>query len=334
MTPRLAEPPIFVVGVGRSGTTLLRSVLSAHSRLAVTPETHFLAIWEQRAAAGFEAAWSHYLASRRFADLAVAPGRCREILETSPERTPRAALAAILAAYGEARGRPRVGEKTPGHWRRARELLDWFPEARVVVTLRDPRAVAASKLQAPWAGRAMRLHDTSLRRLTRLHVLTEEARLWVRCYDEVVPRLLEDPRATLVAYEALVADPEGETRRLCEFLGEAFEPAMLTDRGDQDAPGGAGLDMGWAEWRERHHATARRPVDGGSLDKWRAALGPREVAAMEAVAGRAMTRLGYRPASAPGERRAAARLARVAAAAGEVELAARRAAAALRARGR
>ena len=44
----LSEPPVFIVGAGRSGTTLLRTLLSAHPRLAVTPETHFMAFAGQR----------------------------------------------------------------------------------------------------------------------------------------------------------------------------------------------------------------------------------------------------------------------------------------------
>lgn len=331
MTLHLEEPPIFVVGAGRSGTTLVQSLLSAHPRLALTPETHFLAIWAQREADGFEAAWTHYLASRRFAELGVTPEGCRAILERGPERTPRAALAAILAAFGEARGRPRVGEKTPGHWRWVGELLEWFPDARVILTRRDPRAVAASKLGAPWAAQAMRLHGTALSRVTRLHVLADEARAWLRLYEERASRLLGDPRVRLVTYEGLVADPDGETRAMCDFLGERFEPAMLTER-SSGTPGGVGLDPIWAAWRARHHEAARRPINGASVEKWRRTLAPREVAVMEAVAGEAMARMGYPLVSTPSERRAARRLARAATALGEGELAARTALGALRVR--
>ena len=42
-TPENISRPVFIVGPGRSGTTLLRSLLSAHSRITVTPETHVLA---------------------------------------------------------------------------------------------------------------------------------------------------------------------------------------------------------------------------------------------------------------------------------------------------
>ena len=332
MTLPLAEPPIFIMGAGRSGTTLLQSLLSAHSRITVTPETHFCSIWEEHAGApvgsdagDFEAGWRGTLASKRFADLGVTPERARSVLERGPERSARAALAALMAAYGEARGKPRVGEKTPGHWRHARTLLDWFPEARLIVTRRDPRAVAASKMKAPWAPQAMRFAGTASARLTRLHVVAEEARHWARLYDEVIPSLLRDPRATLVSYEDLVGDAEGVMRRVCAFLGEAFEPAMLADRSEQPAPaaGRVALDGAWRDWRERHHAASRRPVDTGSLGKWRADLSAREVAAMEAVAGEVMARCGYEPVSGRGARRAARRLAGAASALGAVEEAAR-----------
>ena len=323
MTPHLAEPPIFVVGVGRSGTTLLQSLLSAHPRLAVTPETHFCGIWGRRAAQGFEAAWEGYLASPRFADLGVAPERARAILASSPERTPRAALAALLAAYGEARGRPRVGEKTPGHRNHVRTLLEWFPDARVIVTRRDPRAFVASKLKAPWAARYVPHHGTALRRVTRLHMVAEDARLWARVYGELAPALLRDPRVTMAPYEALVGDPEGVVRGLCDFLGEAFEPAMLGDRAAQAAADAPGSEAAWGGWTGGHLAAARRPVNAASLDKWRGELTPREVAVIEALAGEAMARCGYEPASGAAERRAARRLAGAATAAGAVELAAR-----------
>ncbi|NEQ53441.1 MAG: sulfotransferase, partial [Leptolyngbya sp. SIO3F4] len=39
------ERPIFIVGMPRSGTTLLTTILSAHPRIAISPESHFLAYW-------------------------------------------------------------------------------------------------------------------------------------------------------------------------------------------------------------------------------------------------------------------------------------------------
>ena len=332
-TPPPGDGPIFILGAGRSGTTLMQSLLSAHGRIAVTPETHFCAIWEQRTgrpvadpAACFEAGWRGYLASRRFADLGLTPEEARAVLERGPERTARTALAALMTAYGEAQGKPRVGEKTPGHWRHARTLLDWFPEARVIVMRRDPRAVAASKMRAPWAAQAMRFAGTSLARATRLHVVAEEARHWLRIYREAMPPLLAGPRATQVAYEELAREPEAVTRRVCAFLGEAFEPTMLGDRSAQAAADGGGTEAQWDGWRAGHLAAARRPVGQESIERWRAELAPREVAAIEAVAGEAMEEAGYALASGAPERRSAARLARAAMAAGEAELAARRAA--------
>ena len=333
MTLHLDEPPIFIVGAGRSGTTLLQSLLSAHSRIAVTPETHFCAIAGQIVgrsiaergigASEFEALWSGYLASKRFADLSVDPDRCRVILERSPERSPRAALAALMTAYGETQRKPRVGEKTPGHWRYAPTLLEWFPEARVVLMRRDPRAVVSSKMKAAWAQRYMRFAGTALRRLTRLHVVAAEARHWVRIYRDAAPGLLRDPRVMPMSYEDLVRDPEAGLRAVCDHLGEAFEPDMLGDRSAQAAAVGTGTRGEWGEWRDRHLEASRRPVNDASLEKWRGDLSARETAVMEAIAGPVMERLGYALTSAPAARRAARGLAAVAVGAGTAELGAR-----------
>ena len=329
-TPSRNDAPIFVVGAGRSGTTLMQSLLSAHGRIAVTPETHFCAIWEQRTGlpvaapgADFEAGWRGYLSSARFADLGVTPERARAVLERGAERTARSALAALMTAYGEAHGKPRVGEKTPGHWRWAPTLLDWFPDARVIVMRRDPRAVVSSKMKASWAPRYMRFHGTALRRLTRLHVVSSEGQDWADIYGRAVPALLSDPRVMLVGYEELAGAPEGIVRDVCAFLGETFEPAMLGDRSDQAAADGPGTASRWGGWRAGHLAASRRPVNAASIEKWKADLTPREVAAIEAMACDVMEAAGYAATSTPAARRAARSRARLATALGTIEVGAR-----------
>ena len=345
MTVQLDEPPIFIVGTGRSGTTLIQSILSAHPRITVTPETHFVGIVQRHAGTpvtqaprDFEAVWRGYLGSKRFADLDVAPERCRAILDRGGSLTVRDAFAALLAAYGEAQGKPRVGEKTPGHRDHVRTLLDWFPKARVLVMRRDPRAFVASMLKAPWAPRYMRFHGTALRRLTRLHVVAEDARVWAQVYGRAMPELLRDPRIMMVPYEALVRDPKTTVQGVCEFLGEAFDPAMLADRGEQAAAVGQGTAAEWGGWREGHLAASRRPVNDASLGRWRTELAPREVAAIEAAAGEVMERCGYALETASADRRAARALARAATGGGIAEVALRgtlgRAAGAVRGVGR
>lgn len=317
--------PFFIVGSGRSGTTLLRSILAAHSRLAVTPETHFVkrALRDGAAVAGeprdFEAFWRDLIDWQRFRDLGVAP---QAVLDRLNGRRGFAdILAAMLAAYGAANGKPRVGEKTPSHYRHIPLLLRWFPQARVIAIHRDPRAVVASHLKAPWVVDRLRPGTARAPLLprARLFHVADRALLWMQAYDRFLPAVSVDRRVTMVAYEDLIARPEPTARRLCAFLGEAFEPGMLAERQGrvgQAAASGA-LPPAWSAWRGRHEDRAAGPISATGHDRWRAELAPTEIGMIEAVCGPRMERLGYAP---EGPRSGAlASLARALQVAGETE---------------
>lgn len=319
MSTLLTPPPIFIAGADRSGTTLLRSLLSAHSRIAITPETHFMTWAEKRGGLrrgtprNFERFWRHYTDSIRFKDLDVDVGYCRELIERQGEPSFRNIFSALLAAYGERMGKERVGEKTPKHVHFLPRLLSWFPEARVLVLRRDPRAVVASQLRSPW-------FKNGLTPLSPRHGVLVGSRLyqfacciedWARIYEKVVPAWQGDPRVLSVSYEALVQDAESELRRVCEFLEEPFEPAMMTRRTSETVPVPAGTaeisDDVWREWRWEHHASTLRPISSSSIDKWRDELTEMEIAMIEGRCSRGMRAAGY-PFSAPSQRRRVGRV--------------------------
>lgn len=295
---------MFIVGTGRSGTTLLRSLLTAHSRIAVTPETHYMK-WVDRHGAlhkpeqDFSDLWRAYMETWRFESLGVSGEQCYQIAEGLGNVTCRNAFLAMLAAYGERLGKPRVGEKSPSHVRYLDRLFEWYPDARVIVTQRDPRAVLASKLRNPWVTR--RLTPFSIRQGllvgSRIHAIAREAYDWARVHQHIVPQWKRDPRVYIVAYESLVRDPEREVRAICELLEETFEPQMLTDRSSEtvalpkaDAPDGELND-----WGKEHHAKTLRPITDSSVDKWKHELSALEVALIEGVCKEGMVQTGYVP---------------------------------------
>lgn len=326
----LAEPPFFILGSGRSGTTLLQSLLSAHSRLTVTPETHFCRRSQSISGApidgappNFDAWWREWTVSPRFLDLQVSPERCLELMEG--RRDFAAALAAMLAAFGETAGKPRVGEKTPGHMHFVPWLLKVFPDARIIALQRDPRAVIASIAKAPWSV-DFDPARSFLVRATRLHLMERQGRTWARINGELLPRIARDPRVMRLRYEDLVQDPEETLREVCAFLGETFEPAMLGERSAPAASASVARNETWRKWGESHHAASNAPVNTASMEKWRSELTPLEIAAIEAGAAEVMTALGLgEPASRPAERRRARSLARSASKLSDVELRLRRA---------
>lgn len=311
MTDLLNESPIFIAGAGRSGTTLLRSLLSAHPRIAVTPETHFFKRaenWggiERGAPPDFDLFWERYTAWVRFKDLDVDAARCRALIDRAGPPTFYTTFCAVLAAYGERMGKERVGEKTPDHVHNIPDLLSWFPNARILILRRDPRAVVASQMRSPWV--KDRLSRNGIFVGSYLHQIAFYAEDWAKIYEKLIPAWRDDARVMVVSYETLVHDAEGELRRICAFLGEVFDPVMLTGRTNATVPVAAGTpeieDDRWREWRWKHHEKTLRPVSTDSLDKWKEDLTETAVAMIEGRCARGMRAAGYAPVLSPQKHR-------------------------------
>lgn len=268
--------PIFIVGVPRSGTTLLAAMLNAHPRIAISPETFFLE-WALRLPhadlsrdADFGDFWRDYTRSGPFAHLRLDGEELRQRFRRCDSHTFADLLAVILEGYAESRGKPRCGEKTPRHYLYVDTILEWFPGARVVFVVRDPRAVAASLLLVPWASDDAEEHGWR----------------WKRSM-ELLARFEADPRVIATRYEDLVSHPTAELLRLCSHIDEPFEDGML-----EFAAEAAALVAG-----ESHKQNVLRPLDVDSLHKWERQLSARQTAAIEHIAADGMAARGYAPSA-------------------------------------
>lgn len=278
-----ADGPVFVVGVGRSGTSLLQTMLASHPRLAFPPETAFLrryvvpGLLGRAFASGGADAVVALLAEDPHVgaldlDLAalvpgVAPG----------ERYDARVYAALIAAWADARGAARWGDKDP----RLVEILPTvkalFPDARVVHIIRDPRDVLASKKKAEW----------SRRWPVPWHVLANRTQLILgRRHGR---RAFGDAYVE-VRYESLLADPQTELTRICATLGEDFDPAML-DFSEEAARIMKPYERAWK-------AETLGPLLADNAGRWAERLEPWEVALTEATCTEALAVGGY-PLSGP-----------------------------------
>lgn len=302
-----SESLIFIGGSGRSGTTLMRSLISAHPRLAIAPETHFMKIADRNGGlkegqpTRFQKFWKRYSSSTRFKDLGVDPSHCIDLMNKQEGQTYRNIFRAMLTAYGKRLGKERVGEKTPSHVRYVSQLLEWFPDARVIVMRRDPRAIIASKMNNPWVTR--RLTPTSLRHGLlvghRLYEIAREIKDWVELYEDIVVGWEQDDRVLIVSYEALVSNVENELKRICGFLGEPYEPAMLRNRTSETVPEPEGevFTDRLQEWRKQHHAKTLQPISDEGLGKWKERLTRTEIAMIEGGTLKGMLACGYDPST-------------------------------------
>ncbi len=273
----MSEHPIFIVGVPRSGTTLLASILSSHSRLACGPETAFFAslaaVGEPLPRSG---EWPGSVIS--FAESARLEGE--SLLDRySVGRTELAGLLAnmtpspvgVLEALGEltARraGKSRWVEKSPVHLLYVREIRRWFPLAPIVRIVRDPRDVALSLTRVPWGP----------------DDLVGGLLYWRRFHERSRSFFESDPFCYSVRYEDLVADSETVVRHLCSFLGEEPQPGMLAEV----RPTGE-LVRESESWKGNVGGAIDRSRSGG----WRELAAPDRRLA-DQVAGDLLSELGY-----------------------------------------
>ena len=152
----MSSGPIFVVGVPRSGTTLVSSVLSKHSSIHISPETHYLAhdwrtnrhlnLSNRRDRSDFI---DGLISGRRFRSLNIPADKLRERFIEDDSANFRSIFDYLMSFQAREAGKPISGEKTPGHYEHIGDLLSWYPAGRVIFVLRDPRAVVASVIDDP-----------------------------------------------------------------------------------------------------------------------------------------------------------------------------------------
>ncbi|MGZ4481385.1 MAG: sulfotransferase family protein [Gaiellales bacterium] len=265
---------LFILGVRRSGTTLLRVMLGRNSCLAVPDESYFIPQLAARHRGTIDpAAFEDDL--RRLAtvrDWGVEPSEVRARLR--PGATVAEGISAVFEVCAEHEGKPRWGDKTPMYMGYLPLLERLFPQALFVHLVRDGRDAACSFLDMP---------DGIVTR-TWAHRRTAAGfacqwRTEVDAADGLAARVGRD-RFLEVSYEALVHDPAGHLRRICAFAGLPDEPGMTGYPGTLDlsaSPHLARLD--------------RAPTP--NLRDWRIEMRRRDVAAFERIAGQTLVRHGY-----------------------------------------
>jgi hypothetical protein len=296
------NPYVFFVGCPRSGTTLLRRIGDAHPELAIIGELHWVRRWwERRIGITPEGMVTRELldalmADRRFRKLDLAAELVAELVEDGRPKHFARFVTEVFDLHGKVKGKPFVGEKTPGYVRLLPTLHSLWPHARVVHLIRDGRDLALS----------LQDRTRSERAAWRVPTWEEDPVTTAALYWEWNVRLGREAGALLGAdryhesrYEALVADPERECLQLCDFLGLAYDPAMLRfHEGRASSKPGQSAKRAWL------------PVTAG-LRRWREQMAPSDVVRFEAAAGHLLEELGYERAASSVSAEKLARAARV-----------------------
>jgi hypothetical protein len=274
----LTTPFPFILGVGRSGTTLLRAILDTHPQMAIPGESHFIpemARAPRRYGDLGEFRWDRFLRDLarhpRFRAWGLAEDRIRDSFRRDPPSSLAAAFRSVYALFAQDRGKVRYGDKTPAYVHHITALAALFPEGRFMHLIRDGRDVALSRFDHPTMSAAP----------------LELAILWKRGVEKGrrAGRRLEPGRYLEVRYEDLVGRSEAVTRSVCAFIDLPFDPAML--RYHERA-----AEIIRPTQHPQSHARIHLPPTSGLRD-WRTQMSPADAEIFDVVAGGLLEELGY-----------------------------------------
>ena len=284
-------PAPFVVGLTRSGTTLLRMMLDAHRELAIPPETHFVpdVIKAVRSEVGAESVLAAFTGNRTWDDFGIGAADLRERIGRVGDDDAAAVVRAFFDTYAERQGKPRWGDKTPAYMLSIQRIGRTLPEVRFIHLIRDGRDVALSQ---------------TARAINEQPPPREQAARWVKRIGKAREQAgtLKGPRYVEARYEDLVREPEPTLRRICEFIELPWDAGVLSyhERAAERLAEMAGELRGEshhatqeAGYRIDNHAPTTKPPDPSKLDKWRTQMATEDVRAYEEVAGGLLDELGY-----------------------------------------
>ncbi len=223
--------PIFIVGLHRSGTTLVERVLGAHAQVHAYGESPRLT------------------AALRYAADCAGDVLVDEALLAAAANTDPAQVRARFAALGRHRADARfVTEKTPGNFQLVGLIHDAFPQAKVVHVRRDPMDVCFANLGELFTeGLGYTYAQEDLAHFHRRYAALME--VWhARC-----PGFVLD-----VDYEAFVTDPVAQSQRLYAFCGLAWSPDVVDTGSRRDATVSTLSSV-----------QVRQPIGTGSIGRWR-----------------------------------------------------------------
>jgi hypothetical protein len=251
-------PPIFIGGLFKSGTSLLRAMLGQHSAIAAGLESYWFDLdWDGPRDKEFQA---HIDRLRKFYDMDDV--FISKLIDKSKNALDF--LNRFLSAYATRENKKRWAEKTPGNILYLDRIYNEFPDAKVIHIIRDPKDVLASHRQA--------------RKWDSVPVFVE---MWCRFFGtnfklqgELAPG---SENYITIRYESLIINPLPTMRMVIDFLEEEWEDSVAHFSGKDDEYEKVLTITGKASTTLDR---LRKPLDRGRIGIWRSILPEEEIIAV------------------------------------------------------
>lgn len=267
--------PIIIVGCQRSGTTLLRLILNAHSCIAIPEDASFLMpvikkeyLYNKISGKSLINLVNYLEASTQFKlwnyDYT---GFISELIRIK-EISLKDFLVMMYSSYCESFGKTVWGDKTPSFFRKIDIVHSLFPDARFIHIVRDGRDVFDS-----WRKMTPAMRYVAVTALDWSYKLYKIEKSLKKIHGE---------KKITVRYEDLLERPEKTVKTICSVIGEEYEPAMLNFYQSSDYFIG-----------KHHSELIFKPLEKSNCYKWRKKLNTKEIAIFTFIAQHFLKKYQY-----------------------------------------
>jgi len=244
----LNDSPIFIVGMPRSGTTLLSNLLNATNEIYIPEETHIFQLLEKYEKLGLGISFKEFFLdpkSNPYLDQLNLRDNQKTIIKNSDINTAAGILEKICIIKSEDKGISRWGEKTPIHFKYTDDIFTHFNNALVVNVVRDPRDVMISIKNIGWKRHFL---------YKRIKEYSEQATL--------IQNNKDNSKMIVIKYEDILEEPEKYLKKIFNFLNLKFNLNILENF---YKPNNLNFDLNKEPWKKNN----LKPIDKTQAYKWK-----------------------------------------------------------------
>jgi len=291
----LKNNPVFIVGAPRSGTTLTAKILGRHSSLFMPGETHFFSdIYSNKDNLGSadlksskDKIWDRLKDMYKRYNEPEDQLRINQLFNSHEKvlslqnnwSSYKDVFSSFMEAQAQSVGKIRWGNNAPKDLFFVDEILQFFPGAKLVVCVRDPRDYLVS-----YKKRALVTADDQKERISSLYHPLITSLLWkmnIRKLDTLKSKL-DETQLFIQSYEEIVTQPDAEIQKLCNFLNIKYETQMQKIVTNNSSEG-----------------SVKQGIFSSSIGRWERELSNEEVYLVEHLAGKQLLNYGYIKSNKP-----------------------------------
>lgn len=275
----MKHSPVFIIGCGRSGTTLLKDLLNSSSEIKFPPESHFLLEFyklygdpktEQDALRIMSRLRKHYRFRRFHLDI-----KDEEIKDF---RSYSAFIDYIYHKFADKYEAPRWGEKTPHYVKNVDDILKLFPHAKFIHIIRDGRDVALSLIAREWGP-------------NNIYCAAKHWKSYVSAGLRANEKLGDS--CLQMKYEDLLAHPKETMQKVAKFIGIEYTDDLLKLNSLKEDSYIANTKNFFG--KNTSYRPSNRVLVSSNKNKWQDKVSKNDMLVFNTMAGDMLSDLGYKP---------------------------------------